>query len=171
MQKRRTARVVLLDRDNRILLMKGRSRSKAAAKGVWFTIGGGLEPGEDVHAAAAREIVEETGLSDVRLGEAVWRGEAIIHDAEGAPVHFIETFLVAFTDSDAALQDRWGDGEWAMVEALRWWDLEALRRTDETVYPEGLAELLEDLIAGRRPDQPLLIRTVDGPIRPIPRLP
>ena len=43
---RPTARVLLLDREDRILLLKGRLPGNPLAEGSWFTVGGGLEPGE-----------------------------------------------------------------------------------------------------------------------------
>ena len=52
-RERPTARVLLLDPDDRILLMKGRLPSNPDAPGVWFTIGGGIEPGESLYEAAA----------------------------------------------------------------------------------------------------------------------
>ena len=57
------------------------------------------------------------------------------------------------------------------VEELRWWTLGELQLTGEQVYPEGLAELLADVMAGRYAAEPLLIRTLDGPVKPIPHPP
>jgi 8-oxo-dGTP pyrophosphatase MutT (NUDIX family) len=54
------AAVLLVDSENRLLLMK-RSDS-----GCWGPPGGGTEPGERVEAAAKRETLEETGL---QIGE------------------------------------------------------------------------------------------------------
>jgi 8-oxo-dGTP diphosphatase len=66
--ERPTARVLLFDPDNRILLMKGRMPAARDRPGVWFTVGGGVEPGETYAEAAAREIREETGFLDFILG-------------------------------------------------------------------------------------------------------
>jgi len=38
------------------------SSKKAYPAGIYRMLGGGIEPGEDPHAAAARELQEETGL-------------------------------------------------------------------------------------------------------------
>jgi hypothetical protein len=39
------------------------------------------------------------------------------------------------------------------------------------IYPEGLAELLRDVLAGRIAAEPLVIRTLEGPVKPVPRPP
>jgi 8-oxo-dGTP pyrophosphatase MutT (NUDIX family) len=171
MRERQTARVLLLDPDDRILLMKGRLPYDPSAPAVWFTVGGGAEPGESVFETAAREIAEETGLTDAQLGPVVWYAEALLYDRKRRPVHFKESFVVARTAGGSLSQAGWQPLEREFVEDLRWWTLGELMLTDETIYPEGLAELLQDVLAGRFAPEPLLIRTLDGPVSPIPHPP
>jgi 8-oxo-dGTP pyrophosphatase MutT (NUDIX family) len=171
MRERHTARVLLLDPDGRILLMKGRLPHDPAAPAVWFTVGGGAEPGESVAETAAREIVEETGLTDAQLGPVVWYAEALLYDRKRRPVHFKERFVVARTGGGSLSQSGWQPLEREFVEELRWWTPGELLLTDEQVYPEGLAELLADVLAGRFAAEPLVIRTLDGPVHPIPHPP
>jgi dATP pyrophosphohydrolase len=63
--------------------------------GYWHVIAGGVEPGEEFHAAAVRELREETGLSVEqleRIGEFAYTREG--WEAEpGLRVH-VEAFLV-----------------------------------------------------------------------------
>src|SRR5258708_35812358 len=65
---RPAGRVILLDPDDRVLLMR---YDDGPPNGVhWSTPGGGLEPGEDYASAAQRELSEETGWHHiVLLGE------------------------------------------------------------------------------------------------------
>ena len=167
-RRRLTARVLLLDPHDRILLMRGRLPGDPHAPRVWFTIGGGMEPGETVLEAATREIVEETGLTDARLGPVVWTGEAMLHDRKRRPVHFFESFVVAWTGGGPLSREGWQALEREFVDDMRWWTLAELMATPETVYPEGLAERLPDVLAGRFPAKPLVIRTLAGPVRPSP---
>src|SRR5690606_42109346 len=44
----------------------------------WFTVGGGIDPGETPHQAAVRELFEETGL---RLDPAELVGPVIVRSA------------------------------------------------------------------------------------------
>src|SRR4051794_6467454 len=65
---RNAARVLLLDPDDRVLLVLGGDPADPAAGTWWITPGGGVEPGEDARAAALREAFEETGhrVEDLR---------------------------------------------------------------------------------------------------------
>jgi 8-oxo-dGTP pyrophosphatase MutT (NUDIX family) len=58
---RRAARVICLDRRNRVLLLHW--RDPGSGKMLWEPPGGGVEPGESEPEAARRELREETGLS------------------------------------------------------------------------------------------------------------
>src|ERR1700741_4782643 len=70
---RQAARVLLLDAAGRVLLLRGFDPAMPAHR-YWFTVGGGLDDGESMLDAAARELFEETGLrvSPDRLEGPVW---------------------------------------------------------------------------------------------------
>ena len=154
MRERLTARVLLFDPDGRILLMRGRLPSNPDAPADWFTVGGGAEPGETVLEAAAREIVEETGITDAELGPVVWRREGPLALAGGELVLFKEHYVVARCAGGEPSRDGWDANEQALVDDIRWWTLDDLAACPETVHPVGLAELLPDVIAGRYPETP-----------------
>ncbi len=148
MRERITARVVLLDSEDRILLMKGRLPSDPTAPGAWFTVGGGVEPGESLVEAALREIREETGFADARVGEVLWRGEQIHHDRKGRPVLVRETFLLARCAGGEPVRDGWQALEQEFVDDIRWWTPAGLAACEEPVYPTDLALRLTALLAG-----------------------
>ena len=94
-RERRAARVLLFDPDQRLLLMKGRLASAPQAPGEWFTVGGGIEPGETVQEAARREVAEEAGFADAVVGPVVWRREGRLALQPGALLLVREQYVVA----------------------------------------------------------------------------
>ncbi|MFA5601317.1 MAG: NUDIX domain-containing protein [Phenylobacterium sp.] len=158
MRERLTARVLLFDPADRLLLMKGRLPSDPAGPGAWFTIGGGAEPGESVREAAAREVVEETGFAGVELGPVIWRRTATYRMAEGEPVLFLEHYFVARCAGGEPCRDAWQAHEHELVDDIRWWALPELIATPEPVYPRDIRRLAPDAAAGRWPTEPLIIR-------------
>lgn len=161
MRERITARVILLDGEGRILMMKGRLPSDPGAPGAWFTVGGGAEAGETVLQAAAREIVEETGFTDARLGPVVACGEGVFHDGEGRPALIQSTYFVAWCGGGEISRQGWQPLEHELVDDIRWWTLAELAVCPDDVYPLELIGMLPDLIAGRFPDPPVTIRHRD----------
>jgi ADP-ribose pyrophosphatase YjhB (NUDIX family) len=158
-RERLTARVLLLDPSDRILLMKGRLPSDPAAPGAWFTVGGGVETGETVLQAAAREIIEETGLTDARLGPVVWLGEQTLRDRDQHPVRFVEHYILARSAGGELSRAGWQALERELVDDMRWWALDDLAACAEPVFPPGLAARLAELIAGRLPTTPMILRS------------
>jgi 8-oxo-dGTP diphosphatase len=73
---------VVLDRD-RVLLIK---RAHEPLKGQWSMPGGGVEVGETLEQAIAREVKEETGL-DVTVGPIVDVIDRIDREADGRVRH------------------------------------------------------------------------------------
>jgi 8-oxo-dGTP pyrophosphatase MutT (NUDIX family) len=147
MLERPTARVLLLDPEGRILLMKGRLPGAPDAPGAWFTVGGGVEAGESLEAAALREIREETGFIDVALGPRLWEAEVIRHDRKGRPVLVREAFILARCPGGEPSRAGWQALEREFIDDIRWWTLADLAACAEPVFPPDLAARLAAILA------------------------
>jgi ADP-ribose pyrophosphatase YjhB (NUDIX family) len=138
--QRRAARVVLLDPQNRVLLMRYDDGPPNGSH--WATPGGGLEPGESYPQAALRELAEETGWTDIELlGQMHQRSHTM--EWSGQLVQQAERLYLARTDQPS----RQITGVDAMhvsdgIAAWRWWTIAELTSTDQTIWPAELAELI-----------------------------
>ncbi len=108
----------------------------------WFTIGGAVEPGEDLATAALRELVEETGLRVERdlLCGPMWRRVAVF-PFNGEVLHSEELFFAVRVPSFEPAADGFTDLERSMRLEHRWFDddeLQALVRSGNPVYPNDL---------------------------------
>ena len=141
---RLAARVILLDPDGRVLLMRYDDGPPNGSH--WTTPGGGLNEAEDYRAAALRELAEETGWSDIALlGEVARR--RLIMEYGGRLVRQRERLYLARTDQ-ACREIRGVDAMHAAdgIAAWRWWTLAELDATRETVWPAGLADLIRNAL-------------------------
>ena len=157
MRVRPTVRVVLLDPLDRVLMFRfedDRIRDPAMAaadlpRKFWGLIGGGINEGESLTDAAQREIREETGLTSVALGRVVLERNKVMPFGDEA-VLFEERYLIGRTRVTAVSWDGIEEVERQVFRDLRWWTLDELRQTTETIFPEGLADLVAGLTGAIR---------------------
>jgi ADP-ribose pyrophosphatase YjhB (NUDIX family) len=130
---RLAARVVLLDPDDRVLLMRYDDGPPNGSH--WTTPGGGLNESEDYPAAALREL----------LGEVARR--TLTMEYAGRLVRQRERLYLART-GQARREIRGVDAMHAAdgIAAWRWWTLAELDATAETIWPAGLAGLIRNTL-------------------------
>jgi 8-oxo-dGTP pyrophosphatase MutT (NUDIX family) len=143
-ERRQTARVLLIDPDGKVLLFHDSDPGHPDAPRFWITPGGGVDPGETVEQAALREVAEETGLvlepSDLR-GPIAHR--SVVHGYSDKVVEQDETYFVVRADAfDVDVAGHTIDEQTTFV-GHRWWASSELRDTDALVWPTSLADLID----------------------------
>ena len=149
---RPAARAVVLDPDDRILLV----RFEFPARTVWATPGGGIEPGESPEDAIQRELAEETGLTAAEVGPVLWTRLHIVPfiggqwDGQREQYHLVRT--AAFTPEPRL---SWVQLNAEYVFELRWWTQRQLSEAAEIFAPRRLPELVLWLLRDGPPVEPI----------------
>lgn len=147
---RDSARVLLLDPSDRVLLIQIlggdlQHASRPLRKPFWVTPGGKMEEGEAAQITAAREIREETGLSDFEVGAVVWYGEHILL-WKGVETLLRERFLLARAKSSNFTTSGMSAAEKEVYRSHRWWSVDEICESDEIFIPRRLGTMLRDLL-------------------------
>jgi 8-oxo-dGTP pyrophosphatase MutT (NUDIX family) len=155
--RRRSARVLLVDGRDRLLLLRTlRERGKPERGYVWMTPGGGVKRHESLEQAAARELAEEIGLvvnaAELGLPVAQTSGYAELKWASGM---FRDDFFYHRVDSHEVSSTGLEDYEQELEAGHHWWSVAELTTTTETIYPWGLTPLLARLISNGAPKRPV----------------
>lgn len=153
---RPTARVILLDEHDQLLLFSATTNDQETGRPFWFPPGGGLDPGESYEEAARREVWEETGLELPALGQCIWLRE---HDWQFETTWYrsIERYFTARVPGGEILRDRWTELEIQAIRESRWWSFDEILRSPDVFVPRQLPDLLPALLRGELPPAPFAV--------------
>ena len=141
MKIRKTSRVILFNSTAEVLLQRviplEPLRSKQSLVWVWIAPGGQIEDNESIHECAARELYEETGISDCEFGTILWHGIHILN-LSGEDTVFDEHFVFAKVHGCHIPSS----GDNIGILEQKWWKIEDLVDNKVPTFPVKLPELL-----------------------------
>ena len=152
--ERHAARIVVIDRDDRVLLF--RCEEPGADRSFWITPGGGLE-GEETHEQAARrELREEIGYEAAKLGPCIWtRSHTFPWLSKTYRQH--ERFYLLRIDGHEVDLAGHTEEELVVLTEHRWWRLDDLLTAQRKLAfaPRRIGDLLVPILRGQLPDTPV----------------
>ncbi|GAB1512539.1 NUDIX hydrolase [Actinophytocola sp. KF-1] len=150
------ARVLLLDQHDRVLLIHARDPD-APDHHWWELPGGGLDQSESPEEGARREVTEETGIELDQLGPQLWTRESRFH-YRGRDHHRIDhVFLARCAQPIPTTATTFTENEKAGLIERAWFTATELHSCPDKLLPAELPTLVDAILAGDLPEQPLLL--------------
>ncbi|WP_204452889.1 NUDIX hydrolase [Actinokineospora baliensis] len=150
------ARVLLLDPTDRVLLIHALDPTDPTHH-WWELPGGGLDPDEDLHTAARREVAEETGIVLTDLGRRLWIRESRFNYKGRAHHRIDHVFLARTATTTPQTSLKPTANERAGLIERRWWKPQDLHLCQDKLLPPTLPVLLQDLLNNQFSPEPLTL--------------
>ncbi|PZG09278.1 NUDIX hydrolase [Nonomuraea aridisoli] len=145
-QDRPAARVLCLDGDGRVLLM--RWKDTVSGQVLWEPPGGGIDPGETPLEAARRELAEETGLPGAAV---IDRWVPVERDFTWLGVRYVKVepfYLARFSGRPEVTPSALTAEESGTYQGFGWFSPAELATLPDHVEPPHLSDVLERLTGG-----------------------
>jgi len=162
MIERPSARLILLDPDDRLFLFKVHDRgvfdpANPHFDPFWVMIGGFVDPGEEFADAAVREAREETAIVIDEPVRWVWKRERHM-SWRGRDVLHRERFFLGRTSRTEIDTSGLDERERSWTLGHRWWRAGEIVASNERFEPLDLGVQLQTLLKNGPPADPITVR-------------
>ena len=143
----------MLTPEQRVLLIQ--AQDPASDFRVWVTPGGGIESNEDAETCLRREILEETGISQVNVGPLIWHYHPTIEWGDQVYSLDEDFYFVPIKQFKPTMQKNPSEKERIAFRQFKWWTAQEISASQDEFTPRLLAEHLESLILNGPPNKPI----------------
>lgn len=141
-RRRQASRVLVIDREEHLLLFRDSDLGLDPVPHWWVTPGGGVDPGESDVEAAVRELREETGLvtgADALVGPVATR--AVLHGFSDHITTQEEIFFAVWVDRFTPDASEQTEEELACFVGHGWFSAAEVHGLEEPVWPADVVDL------------------------------
>jgi 8-oxo-dGTP diphosphatase len=139
-RKRRSARIILLNEVQHVLLIRFVVERQNRPFTFWATPGGGVEHDETDIETARRELKEELGLNMDLIGPV--HSHTADFEHEGEMVSNTDIFFVGRCERAAPVLKFATDAERRAMKELKWWSIVEIERMEEVIFPSDLGRVI-----------------------------